>query len=168
MIVQNYLPFCLLCYCQVRDLVPESQAYMDLLAFERKLDATIMRKRMDIQEALKRPMKVTMSYFFNWLGLLTCGTVLWHANLDECTSFQTLICGTGHDQFIWWHHCIFSLVSAAKEKAPYLPDHQLPFTKAWCRCECYIWHIPLRELCAWEAPISSSLASSCSIAQGRS
>ncbi len=31
---------------------------MDLLAFERKLDQTIMRKRVDIQEALKRPMKV--------------------------------------------------------------------------------------------------------------
>lgn len=30
---------------------------MDLLAFERKLDATIIRKRLDIQEALKRPMK---------------------------------------------------------------------------------------------------------------
>ena len=43
---------------RIRDLVPESQAYMDLLAFERKLDATIMRKRLDIQEALKRPMKV--------------------------------------------------------------------------------------------------------------
>ena len=35
-----------------------SQAYMDLLAFERKLDATIMRKRLDIQEALKRPQKI--------------------------------------------------------------------------------------------------------------
>ncbi|XP_064647597.1 SWI/SNF-related matrix-associated actin-dependent regulator of chromatin subfamily D member 1-like isoform X2 [Lineus longissimus] len=43
---------------RVRDLVPESQAYMDLLSFERKLDSTIMRKRLDIQEALKRPMKV--------------------------------------------------------------------------------------------------------------
>lgn len=43
---------------KVRDLVPESQAYMDLLAFERKLDFTIMRKRLDIQESLKRPMKV--------------------------------------------------------------------------------------------------------------
>ena len=42
---------------KVRDLVPESQAYMDLLAFERKLDFTITRKRLDIQEALKRPMK---------------------------------------------------------------------------------------------------------------
>ncbi|XP_068529129.1 SWI/SNF-related matrix-associated actin-dependent regulator of chromatin subfamily D member 3 isoform X12 [Anas acuta] len=31
---------------------------MDLLAFERKLDQTIMRKRVDIQEALKRPMKI--------------------------------------------------------------------------------------------------------------
>ena len=39
-------------------MVPESQAYMDLLAFERKLDTTIMRKRLDIQEALKRPMKL--------------------------------------------------------------------------------------------------------------
>jgi len=43
---------------KVRDLVPESQAYMDLLSFERKLDSTITRKRLDIQEALKRPMKV--------------------------------------------------------------------------------------------------------------
>uniref|UniRef100_A0A4W3JQT4 SWI/SNF related BAF chromatin remodeling complex subunit D3b n=1 Tax=Callorhinchus milii TaxID=7868 RepID=A0A4W3JQT4_CALMI len=46
-----------LCLWQIRELVPESQAYMDLLAFERKLDQTIMRKRVDIQEALKRPMK---------------------------------------------------------------------------------------------------------------
>lgn len=45
---------------QIRHLVPESQAYMDLLAFERKLDSTIMRKRLDIQEALKRPMKVSL------------------------------------------------------------------------------------------------------------
>ncbi|XP_041100562.1 SWI/SNF-related matrix-associated actin-dependent regulator of chromatin subfamily D member 3-like isoform X6 [Polyodon spathula] len=44
-------------FCKIRELVPESQAYMDLLAFERKLDQTIMRKRVDIQEALKRPMK---------------------------------------------------------------------------------------------------------------
>uniref|UniRef100_A0A8C4QZS7 SWI/SNF related BAF chromatin remodeling complex subunit D1 n=1 Tax=Eptatretus burgeri TaxID=7764 RepID=A0A8C4QZS7_EPTBU len=42
---------------RIRELVPESQAYMDLLSFERKLDQTIMRKRLDIQEALKRPMK---------------------------------------------------------------------------------------------------------------
>eukprot|EP00794_Sanderia_malayensis_P003606 gene3606-4115_t len=42
---------------QVVELVPESQAYMDLLAFESKLDSTIMRKRLDIQEALKRPIK---------------------------------------------------------------------------------------------------------------
>lgn len=42
---------------KIRDLVPESQAYMELLAFERKLDFTITRKRLDIQEALKRPMK---------------------------------------------------------------------------------------------------------------
>lgn len=34
---------------QIRELVPESQAYMDLLAFEQKLDATMMRKKLDIQ-----------------------------------------------------------------------------------------------------------------------
>lgn len=38
--------------------MPDSQTYMDLLAFERKLDSTIMRKRLDIQEALKRPIKI--------------------------------------------------------------------------------------------------------------
>ena len=30
---------------------------MDLLAFENKLDSTIMRKRLDIQESLKKPIK---------------------------------------------------------------------------------------------------------------
>ena len=34
---------------QVRELVPESQAYMDLLSFEQKLDSTITRKKLDIQ-----------------------------------------------------------------------------------------------------------------------
>uniref|UniRef100_A0A8R1DL80 SWIB domain-containing protein n=1 Tax=Caenorhabditis japonica TaxID=281687 RepID=A0A8R1DL80_CAEJA len=43
---------------KVRELVPESQAYMDLLAFEQKLDSTITRKKMDVQEALKRPQKI--------------------------------------------------------------------------------------------------------------
>lgn len=38
-------------------MVPESQAYMDLLTFEKKLDSTIMRKRLEIQEAIRRPMK---------------------------------------------------------------------------------------------------------------
>lgn len=52
--------------------MPESQAYMDLLAFERKLDQTIMRKRVDIQEALKRPMKVCVIIDYldrNWTSL---------------------------------------------------------------------------------------------------
>uniref|UniRef100_A0A671R017 SWI/SNF-related matrix-associated actin-dependent regulator of chromatin subfamily D member 1-like n=1 Tax=Sinocyclocheilus anshuiensis TaxID=1608454 RepID=A0A671R017_9TELE len=48
---------------RIRELVPESQAYMDLLAFERKLDQTIMRKRLDIQEALKRPIKNAVSKY---------------------------------------------------------------------------------------------------------
>lgn len=52
---------------KIRELVPESQAYMDLLAFERKLDQTIMRKRLDIQEALKRPIKVTQESTGQWV-----------------------------------------------------------------------------------------------------
>ncbi|MEQ2164391.1 hypothetical protein GOODEAATRI_006302 [Goodea atripinnis] len=56
----------------IRDLVPESQAYMDLLAFERKLDQTIARKRMEIQEAIKKPImpgkqKKKFSSFFKSL-----------------------------------------------------------------------------------------------------
>ncbi|NIG60701.1 SWI/SNF-related matrix-associated actin-dependent regulator of chromatin [Pontoporia blainvillei] len=47
----------------VRELVPESQAYMDLLAFERKLNQTIMRKWLHIQEALKHPIKSALSKY---------------------------------------------------------------------------------------------------------
>ncbi|KAH7711938.1 Protein SWSN-2.2 [Aphelenchoides avenae] len=43
---------------EIRQLVPEAEAYMGLLAFEQKLDATLTRKKLDIQEALKRPMKI--------------------------------------------------------------------------------------------------------------
>ena len=43
---------------KVRDMVPESQAYMDLLSFEKRLDTTIARKKLEIQEAVKRPLKV--------------------------------------------------------------------------------------------------------------
>ncbi|CAB1349550.1 unnamed protein product [Coregonus sp. 'balchen'] len=44
---------------KIRELVPESQAYMDLLAFERKLDQTIMRKRQ------KRKLRLYISNTFN-------------------------------------------------------------------------------------------------------
>ncbi|KAF1565761.1 UNVERIFIED_CONTAM: Brahma-associated protein of 60 kDa, partial [Eudyptes robustus] len=42
---------------EVAQLVPEVEAYMQLLSFEQKLDKTLRRKKYDIQEALKRPMK---------------------------------------------------------------------------------------------------------------
>ncbi|XP_059941741.1 SWI/SNF-related matrix-associated actin-dependent regulator of chromatin subfamily D member 2-like [Mesoplodon densirostris] len=41
---------------RIWELVPEPQACIDLLAFERKLDQTIARKRMEIQEAIKNPL----------------------------------------------------------------------------------------------------------------
>jgi len=43
---------------QIRSLVPESQAYIELLRLEQKLDTALMRKRLDLQETLKRPQKV--------------------------------------------------------------------------------------------------------------
>lgn len=56
---------------KVRDLVPESQAYMDLLAFERKLDSTIMRKRLDIQVILSKyyQSELIMNYFYSCILL---------------------------------------------------------------------------------------------------
>ena len=33
---------------QIRSLVPESQAYIELLRLEQKLDSVLMRKRLDI------------------------------------------------------------------------------------------------------------------------
>jgi hypothetical protein len=41
--------------------VPESKLYNEMLEFERRLDATIMRKTLDIQDALAKPAKVTRS-----------------------------------------------------------------------------------------------------------
>lgn len=38
---------------QVRQLVPESEAYMSLLSFEQKLDRTLTRKKYDFQEAVR-------------------------------------------------------------------------------------------------------------------
>ena len=46
---------------QIRSLVPESQSYIDLLRLEQKLDSVLMRKRLDLQETLKRPQKVPMN-----------------------------------------------------------------------------------------------------------
>ncbi|XP_015792740.1 brahma-associated protein of 60 kDa [Tetranychus urticae] len=43
---------------KVRDLVPESQAYMDLISFEKKLDFHLKRKRLEIIESSKKPMKL--------------------------------------------------------------------------------------------------------------
>ncbi|ORZ02526.1 SWI/SNF and RSC complex subunit Ssr3 [Syncephalastrum racemosum] len=42
---------------KIEAFVPESKLYTELTEFEKKLDATIMRKRLDIQEALGKPTK---------------------------------------------------------------------------------------------------------------
>lgn len=46
------------CAAKILEIIPESQAYHDMFAFERKLDFNISRKTLDIQEALKRPTRV--------------------------------------------------------------------------------------------------------------
>ncbi|KAI8143117.1 hypothetical protein BJV82DRAFT_611421 [Fennellomyces sp. T-0311] len=43
---------------KIEAFVPESKLYTELSEFEKKLDATIMRKRLDVQEALGKPTKV--------------------------------------------------------------------------------------------------------------
>ncbi|KAF8560682.1 hypothetical protein P879_09674 [Paragonimus westermani] len=42
----------------VREIIPESESYMELLEVEKKLDFVLMRKRLTLQEAMKRPFKV--------------------------------------------------------------------------------------------------------------
>lgn len=63
---------------------------MDLLAFERKLDQTIMRKRVDIQEALKRPMKVP---WFRGGKALSILFPEWRRGVTGVGT-QCLLCGT--------------------------------------------------------------------------
>ncbi|KAF8930833.1 SWI SNF, matrix associated, actin dependent regulator of chromatin, sub d, member 1 [Haplosporangium gracile] len=42
---------------KIEAIVSESKLYTELLEFEKKLDATIMRKRLDLQETLNKPVK---------------------------------------------------------------------------------------------------------------
>ncbi|UYV76404.1 SMARCD2 [Cordylochernes scorpioides] len=49
---------------RLQDTVPELKGYLDLVAFENKLDFTIMRKRMSIQEVLKKPLKGLNSQYW--------------------------------------------------------------------------------------------------------
>ena len=51
-------------------MVPDSQAYMDLLSFEKRLDTTIARKRLEIQEAVKRPLKVTCNVYLSSVNMM--------------------------------------------------------------------------------------------------
>ena len=53
---------------QIESFAPESKLYTELVEFEKKLDATIVRKKLDIQEALGKPTKVNMlpsAFIFN-------------------------------------------------------------------------------------------------------
>ncbi len=43
----------------MEEYIPESQLYSQLVEFENKLDSTITRKRLDLQESLSKPLKVT-------------------------------------------------------------------------------------------------------------
>lgn len=48
----------------VRQIIPESESYMELLEVEKKLDLVLMRKRLTLQESLKQPLKVHILFFF--------------------------------------------------------------------------------------------------------
>ncbi len=45
----------------VRQIIPESESYMELLEVEKKLDLVLMRKRLTLQESLKQPLKVSFT-----------------------------------------------------------------------------------------------------------
>lgn len=46
------------CPYKILEVIPESQAYQEMFAFERKLDLNINRMTLDIQEALRRPARI--------------------------------------------------------------------------------------------------------------
>lgn len=48
----------------VREIIPESESYMELLEIEKKLDFVLMRKRLTLQEAMKRPVKVIIINYY--------------------------------------------------------------------------------------------------------
>ena len=43
---------------------PDSQFYQELLQMEKKLDWTMMRKKVELQDALGRPMHVSIDVFY--------------------------------------------------------------------------------------------------------
>lgn len=53
---------------QIEAIVPESKLYKELLDFEKKLDSTIMRKRLDLQETLNKSVKVTFQLSLAFSG----------------------------------------------------------------------------------------------------
>ncbi len=42
----------------IRQLMPEAEAYMQIVQLEKRMDQIILRKRLAMQEAIKKPIKV--------------------------------------------------------------------------------------------------------------
>lgn len=55
---------------------------MDLLAFERKLDQTIARKRMEIQEAIKKPLTVSAALATPVPSQVLCLSLAWFSRVQ--------------------------------------------------------------------------------------
>ncbi|KAI9012498.1 SWI/SNF and RSC complex subunit Ssr3 [Phycomyces nitens] len=72
---------------KIEAFVPESKLYTELSEFEKTLDATIMRKRLDVQEALGKPTKVrrTLRIF---LSNTSADQVSSHQNPEDETTFD--------------------------------------------------------------------------------
>ncbi|KAI8364315.1 BAF60b [Choanephora cucurbitarum] len=67
----------------IDSFVPESKLYSELVDFETKLDATIMRKRLDIQEALGKPTKIRRT-----LRLFISNTASSHQSPEDENTFD--------------------------------------------------------------------------------
>ena len=95
--------------------MPESQAYMDLLAFERKLDATIARKRLEIQEMLRRPLKekrklrlFVSHHFFTSepeSGVRPMHFISYQNNAEHCVNNITCLYGLRMLLMMYGHQC---------------------------------------------------------------
>lgn len=75
---------------------------MDLLAFERKLDQTIARKRMEIQEAIKKPLTVCAALVTSRPSKLLCLSLAWFSSgpANVCNGLSRLFHTAGCSPFV--------------------------------------------------------------------
>lgn len=70
----------------VRQIIPESESYMELLEVEKKLDHVLMRKRLTLQESLKQPLKVIYIFIITIACSYCASNLILHLTIDQANS----------------------------------------------------------------------------------